>query len=156
MRAQRTVVVIVAMIGMLHCLASQASAGGGGVPGCQVDHPAGPPVRITILTKDFSVSDTSVNITNLTVTAQFAGQTTLPLTVSGSVQALNTLEAACNAFNELGLSSQILSALGLPGTTLTFTTCSFFGASDPSCDSKPGIHAPLGFGANIITGYGGR
>lgn len=156
MRPLKLAAVVAGMIAVLHCLTPQANAGGGGTASCETANPSGAPIRINILTKTFSIVGTSLVISELTVTATFRGETYGPFTVSGTVPALNTLDAGCNAFNDLGLSSQILAATGLPGSTLNFTACSFLGASDPSCDANPGLHAPLGWIAGAITGYAAR
>ena len=159
MRPLKLAAVVVGVIAVLHCLGPQAGAGGGGVAGCETTHPSGPPIRITFVTNNVSLSGTSVTVSPLTVLATFRGETLGPFTVSGTVPALSAMDAGCNVFNDLGestLSSQILSAFGLPGSTLNFTACSFLGASDPSCDANPGLHAPLGWTAGVITGYAAR
>jgi len=153
-------VAVAAMIGALHAVPARAGNTGGALVNCQVAHPSGAPISIAILKRDNLTFDTSGNVTftEIQVAATFRGTTFGPFSVfNGSVSALNAIDAGCQIFNDMGLSSQILGAIGLPGTTLNFTACSFVGASDPSCNAPAGtINTPPGWVSNLITGYAGH
>lgn len=157
-RCKLALVVVVGIVAVLHGLTLQAGAGGvqpGTLTNCQTAHPSGAPISIVSIKKDF-IPGTTITVNEITVLAEFRGATFGPFTVTNEsvFNVLNPIDAGCKIFNDLGLSSQILSAIGLPGTTLSFTACSFLGASSPECHAPPGtINTPPGWPSNQITGY---
>lgn len=160
MKACKLAVAVLALLAVFQGSTPEAGAGADAVGRCETANPSGTPIRITALSRDVTVIGQTVTVNNLSVLAEFGGTTYGPFSVpSGSEVSpvLSAVDAGCAVFNELGLSVQILSAIGLSGTGLNFTKCSFIGASRPECRAPAGtIQTPLGWIANEITGYVAR
>jgi hypothetical protein len=104
-------------------------------------------------------------VATVTVIPTFGGKTYDPITVSpGELTALtqpigSQMEAGCAIFNNTELAAKILAAIGMGGSQINLTACSFLGGASPDCTLKAplgGINTPLGWQAGSVTGYIGR